>query len=68
MEVIVPLVIWCLISLVTFMKSTSKTERQTFVDEFIYSNIPNKILMACLMFGILILHPIAKICEILEGK
>lgn len=50
------------------MKNTSKTERQTFIDDFNHANIPEKMFIVFLMFCILILHPIAKICEILEGK
>lgn len=68
MGVMIPLGIWCLVGFIIFMKSTSKTERQTFIDDFNYSNIPNKMFIIYLMFCILILHPIAKICEIFEGK
>lgn len=68
MRVIILLGIWCLIGLIMFMKSTRKTEQQTFMDDFNYSNIPGKIFIVFLMFCILIFHPIAKICEIFEGK
>lgn len=66
MEVIIPLGIWCLVGLVIFMKSTSKTERQYFIDDFIYSNIPNKMLIVFLMVFTLISYPVAKICEFVE--
>ena len=68
MGVIIPLGIWCLVGFIIFMKNTSKTERQTFIDDFNHANIPEKMFIVFLMFCILILHPIAKICEILEGK
>lgn len=57
MRVIILLGIWCLIGLIMFMKSTRKTERQTFMDDFNYSNIPGKIFIVFLMFCILIFHP-----------
>lgn len=66
MEMIIPLGIWCLVGLVIFMKSTSKTERQSFVDDFNDSNIPNKMLIVFLMVFILISYPAAKMCEFVE--
>ena len=68
MGVIIPLSIWCFIGLCTFIKSTSKQERRYMINDFNYSNILGKMFIVFLMFCILILHPIAKICEIFEGK
>lgn len=68
MEVIVMFGIWCFVGFIIFMKNTSKTERQTFIDDFNYSKIPDKMFIIFLMFCILFLYPIAKVCEILEGK
>lgn len=68
MGVIIPLSIWCFIGLFMFIKSTSKQERRYMIDDFNYSSILGKMFIVFLMFCILILHPIAKICEMFEGK
>ena len=61
------LILWLLFGWFTFVKSTSTQEREIFIDEFNYSNIFEKFVWCFLMFLILLLQPIAKICEFLEG-
>lgn len=68
MELVIPLCIWCVLGLVLFLKDTTKTEQQYMIEEFNYASIYSKFLTIVLFLGILLLYPIAKICEILEGK
>ena len=68
MELVILLCIWCVLGLVLFLNDTTKTEQQYIIEEFNYASIYNKFLTIVLFLGILLLYPIAKICEILEGK
>lgn len=68
MELIILLSTWCVLGLVLFLKDTTKIERQYMIEEFNYASIYSKFLTIVLFLGILLLYPIAKICEILEGK
>lgn len=68
MELIILLSIWCVLGLVLFLNDATKTEQQYMIEEFNYASIYSKFLTIVLFLGILLLYPIAKVCEIFERK